>query len=157
MKAKVLTIIFLGICLALTTCHQKARMPAPGQHLQQAEKFFEAGDYAKAVEAYEAYLRDDPAKKDQDRVLFRLALAYGLPDSPVHNPQQAIAVLRRLIDLFPHSLYTPPARMILDLYGDVEKLKTDVREREARIRVLSNELEQLKRIDLDRRPTRPPR
>jgi DNA repair exonuclease SbcCD ATPase subunit len=185
MKTAALAATLLGIGLILPACHKKASTPTPRRQLQQAEKSFQAGDSAKAAEAYEAYLHDHPAKKDQDRIRFRLALAYGFPDSPVHNPQRAMEVLKDLIALFPQSPYAPPAKMIMSLYGDleklnlditqrqdqmkllnsnleqlkseVEKLRAEIRERETRLKLLSNELEQLKKIDMERRPARPPR
>jgi chromosome segregation ATPase len=152
--------------------------------LRQAEKSFETGDYAKAAEAYEAYFRDNPSRKNQDRALFRLALAYSFPNNPAHDVQQAVRVLRQLISQFPQSPYALQAKVILSFHEEIErlslditqredrvkllssdldqlkrevdKLRADVRERETRIRFLSNELEQLKKIDMERRPPRPP-
>ena len=117
-------------------------------------------------------------------MLFRLGLAYGLPTSPVHDAPQAIRVLQQLVSRFPQSPYTPQGKVILTLQEEVQKLndnivrgeerlkvqdsdvgqlrkkvekfRADVREREARIRQLNRELEQLKKIDMERRPSRPP-
>jgi outer membrane protein assembly factor BamD (BamD/ComL family) len=185
MKAGVLILVLLGLCLILPGCKKKTSVPTPREYFKQAEKTFEAGDYAKAAEAYEAYLRGEGTKKEQDKVLFRLGLAYSLPTSPVHDAPQAIKALQQLVSLFPRSPYTPQGKVILNLQeemqklnnhivereerlkvqdGDlgqlrkeVEKLRADVREREARLRVLNHELEQLKKIDMERRPSRPPR
>lgn len=184
MKAKVLIIVLLGLCVMLPGCKKKTSVPSPREYFKQAETAFGAGDYAKAAEAYEAYLRGEGAKKEQDKVLFRLGLAYSLPTSPVHDAPQAIRALQQLVSLFPQSPYTPQGKVILNLQEElqklnddivrreerlkvqdsdveqlrkeVEKLRADVREREARIRQLNHELEQLKKIDMERRPSRPP-
>jgi hypothetical protein len=41
--------------------------------------------------------------------------------------------------------------------GELEKLRSDLTQREERIRQLTAELEKLKQIDMERRPTTPPR
>ena len=44
---------------------------------------------------------------------------------------------------------------ILGLQGQIEKLRVDIKERDERIRRLSEELRKLKAIDMQRRPSRP--
>ncbi|MBI3896539.1 MAG: tetratricopeptide repeat protein [Acidobacteria bacterium] len=148
------------------------------------EKYFEAEDYAKAVEAYNLYLQGNPATGYHDRALFRLALAYALPSSPVRDLSRATETWQRLIRLFPQSFYTPQAQFLLQSQaeteqlrgevqlreaqiqqlqllevelqvkqGDIEKLQTEASRREQRIRQLTQELEKLKQIDMQRRPS----
>ncbi len=135
----------------------------PPDYFQQGEVYFEKGYYAEAAESYENYLLKNPEEKNQDRVLFRLAISYALPGYPAHDPQKAMSLLKRLTASFPDSPYKPQAQFILELQGDIEKLKSEVRDREERIRErddrikrLTNELEKLKQIDMERRPSRPP-
>jgi len=140
----------------------KPATPAP-DYFRQGEVYFEKGYYAEAAESYENYLLRNPEEKNQDRVLFRLAISYALPGYPAHDPQKAMSLFKRLTASFPDSPYKPQAQFILELQGDIEKLKSEVRDREERIRErddrikrLTNELEKLKQIDMERRPSRPP-
>jgi DNA repair exonuclease SbcCD ATPase subunit len=199
MTVKVVFILLLGICLSTSGCQKKTSVPTPRQSFREAEQSFDAGDYARAAQAYEAYLRDAQAKKDRDKALFRLALAYSAPDSPVYAVERSVQTLRRLIALHPGSSYLPAGRVILSLQEkiealtldlaqlqkrmgelaldlaqrqtdlkqmdngveqmkkEIEKLKAEIQEREAQVKLLNNELRQLKTIDLERRPARPPR
>lgn len=214
MKTKGLMVFLLGICVAVSGCKKPATSvttkppaPVPRDILQQADRAFDAKDYAKAVTHYETYWQGTPVLKEQDRVLFRLGLAYSFLDSPVHT-QRALAVFKELVNLHPQSPYAASAQVIVNLQEkterlnghvdtlnadiktlhaqietlnaqretlnldltqkegrlksmdgdvaqlkrDVERLRGDVREREARIKALTNELEQLKKIDMQRRP-----
>ena len=160
-----------------------AAAPATPNPLEQAERYFESGDYLNAAVAYEGYLRERPDGKDRDRALYRLGLCLALPSNPSQNPDQAIAYLEELSTQYPKSSYKPEAelisaleREILDLHvivtkrqqqvddmsrqidglreqqGSLDQLRADLKDREDRIHQLSQELEKLKAIDLQRRP-----
>jgi tetratricopeptide (TPR) repeat protein len=155
--------------------------------MDQGDRYFESGDYASAVSAYLAYLREEPQGGHRDRVLYRLGLALALPSNPARDPNQAIAYLDQLAADYPKSPLGPEAGLIaaleresLDLHaemeqreqqlaalnrqldalkeqqGAVDQLRSDLKDREDRIHELSDELEKLKAIDLQRRPTAPP-
>ncbi len=158
MKARILAVILLAMSLVVASCRKNPRpaVPTSPSNYQLGERYFDTVDYAKAAEAYEEYLRADPSGPNQDRVLFRLGLAYSLPESPARDLPRAIRTFRRLIASFPQSPYKGEADLILALQAAADKLRVDVRERDDRIRALNNELEQLKRIDMQRRPPRPP-
>lgn len=126
--------------------------PAPPTLFDVAEIYFEAGDYARAAEAYEYYLRDHSPRDNEDRALFRLALTRYLPGSPVRDPAQASNLLQQIIKQFPDSSLRPQAELLLNLQTEIDRLRTDVGRRDDRIRDLSRELERLKQIDLRRRP-----
>lgn len=112
--------------------------------MQQGDAYFEAGDYAKAIEAYETYLSGRSSAKNQDRILFQLALAYLMPDGGAYDPGRARERLERLIALFPKSPYRPQAKAMLKLNREVEKLRSEVAWREDRIRSLERDIEALK-------------
>jgi tetratricopeptide (TPR) repeat protein len=136
-----------------------------------AEQAFEAGKYLEAAKAYESYLRlNDP--DNQDRVHFRLGLAYSLlPDSPQQNVKNARTHFQRLVKEFPDSPYRAPADLILSLLTAIDKLNAShrelrannrelsatVKEQQGKIKQLSEELQRLKEIDMKRSPSRPPR
>ncbi len=198
MKTRLLIVILMGFSLALGACHKKPRVatapaapppaptPAPPpdpkplpplepnappvDYFQQGEEYFESGDYARAVEAYEKFLTGNTVDKNQDRALFHLAISYALPGTPPHDIQKGMTVLKQLVTLFPESPLKPQAQFVLDLQGEIEKLRTDgkekeerikdrnerIREQDERIKRLTSELEKLKKIDMERRPSRPP-
>ena len=118
------------------------------------EASFQARDYVKAVKYYDDYLSTHPKAANSDGALYRLGLSL-IMESPVRNMRRAWEVLKRLVVEFPHSPYKGPAEFILGLQSQVESLKEDIKEKEARIKLLSEELQKLKEIDLQRRPSRP--
>ena len=155
--------------------------PPPPSYLAIGDRYFDAGDYASAADAFQAYLSGNPSAPDRDRALFRLALTHEFPQSPVHDSAQALAELQELLSTYPDSPLRPQAELVLQLHqeaerlraevqareqriaeltdqlqqlqsGELEQLRTDVSQREERIRQLSEELDRLKQIDMQRRP-----
>jgi hypothetical protein len=123
--------------------------------LDLGEAGFQARNYVKAARSFEDYLRAHPGAANRDVVLFRLGLSLAMTDSSGRNMRRAEEVLKRLVAEFPDSPYRGPAEFILGIQSQVESLKEDVKEKEARIKLLSEELQKLKEIDLQRRPSRP--
>jgi len=120
----------------------------------EAEQNFAAGNYRQAAQTYEKFLNTFPKAAERDQALlhfgFSLALSGGDQDL-----LQTEAALRRLIAEFPQSPYRRQAELILDMKTRIERLQSDVKERDERILQLSDELRKLKSIDLDRRSSRP--
>lgn len=183
------------------SCQQRQKAPPPvppaPSFYEIGDRNFDSGEYAKAVEAYIAYLQENatPGKGNQDRVLLRLALAYTFPESPLKDDAQARSYLIRLKQEYPSSPYAREAELLLqardeadrlrsevqqravhleqmeqelavlrhtaedyqNLQAEMEKLRLSITQREERIRQLSDELQRLKQIDMQRRPaTLPP-
>ncbi len=124
--------------------------------LDLGEMNFQLGDYAKAAQFFEDYLKANPNLRDRDKALFHMGLSYALSGNSSKNRLQAEAALKRLITEFPNSQYKSQAEFILMLQAQIEALKSDVKKREMRIKQLSEELQKLKEIDMQRRPSRPP-
>jgi outer membrane protein assembly factor BamD (BamD/ComL family) len=173
LKSGLAAALMFGLLAFAAGCQRQPASPAvpvPAAYLKQGEISFEKGELGQAVIAYENYLRQTPNPKDHDRVLFRLALAYAIPGHPSHNPERSTELFNRLVALFPQSRLKPQAEYILRLQAESENLKTinesaqaelektraGVRERDERIKLLREELDKLKKIDLERRPSRPP-
>ena len=172
----VVVTLMLLLMTCVAACHKQPASPGspvPTAYLKQADVAFERADFGQAVVAYENYLRGTPDPRDHDKVLFRLALAYAMPGHPSYNPARSTELLNQLIGLFPQSLLKPQAEYILrlqsdsenlksiqgsnqTLQADLEKTKAALKERDERIKLLREELDRLKKIDLERRPTRPP-
>jgi hypothetical protein len=162
--------------------------PPPPSQVEQGNDYFRAGDYANALAAYSAYLREQPAGDEGDQALFGLALLHALPDSTASDQDRASGYLRDLISRYPQSPLRPQAQLYLQLQEqitalrseivqsqiqvqvlsgqiaemkqaggeEVEQLRAGLKEREERVRQLSEELDKLKAIDMQRRTT-PPR
>jgi hypothetical protein len=129
--------------------------PAPSS-FEMGETNFKARNYAKAIKYYEDHLKANPDSPNNDAALFHLGLSLALTDNSGKNMRRSQDALKRLIAEFPQSPHKGPAEFILDLQSQVESLKADVAEKEAKIKLLSEELQKLKEIDLQRRPSRPP-
>ena len=69
---------------------------------------------------------------------------------------QAEADFKNLMARFPESPYRPQAEFILSMQAQIDRLKSDVKERDSKIHELTEELQKLKAIDMQRRPSRPP-
>ena len=127
----------------------------PLSRLEMGEIHFRQGKYPEAVRDYEAYLKANPQFESRDRALFNLGLSRALASGPNRNLPGAKTALNRLLTEYPESVYKSQAGLILSLITQLERLDLDIRERDARIRRLQDELDRLKEIDLKRRPSRP--
>ncbi len=148
-----------GLLLFCGACARRVRLPRPPpppDYFQIAEQYFDSGDYANAVRAYNTFLQQNAAAPNRDRVLFRMALAYSFPESPIRSTPRATQLLQQISRL-PDSRYKAEARLLLRLQEGADKLRADVTKKDERIRELTEELEKLKKIDMERRPSRPPR
>lgn len=130
--------------------------PAPAVYLT-AEVDFENARYVLAARGYERYLRDYPSRGNEDRVLFHLGISYALADSSLAGMRKAKSRLERLLMLYPDSPYRPQARVILDLQSQIEQRILELQSNEDRIRQLTEELNKLKKIDMERQqPSKSP-
>jgi hypothetical protein len=120
--------------------------PVP-THLEEGDRLFREGDYARAAQAYDTYLRNNPYAPDSDRALFGLALTYASPESPVYNLPQALSHLRQLLNGYPHSPLRVGARMVLQLEEETSKLQSEIAVREQRITELTGQLKQMEHKD----------
>ena len=119
-----------------------------------AEQDFEAGQYQQAAESYEKFLLAFPKAPHHDRALFHLGLSLALAGAD-RDMRQTEAAFRRLISEFPQSPYGHQAEWILSLQMRIRQMQSDLKDRDDRIRQLGDELQKLKSIDLERRPSRP--
>jgi tetratricopeptide (TPR) repeat protein len=104
------------------------------------EKSFQLGNYAKAAKYYEAFLNAFPKAKNRDTALYHLALCRALASDSSRDLNQTEAALKKLISEYPKSRLKDQAEFILGLISQTEKL--------------SEELQKLKDIDMQRRPSR---
>jgi len=138
-----------------------ATSPAPKivaepSSFDRGEESFKAGDYINAARSFEDHLKTGTISEKRDTALFYLGLSRALSDNSNRNMRRAEEALKRLIAEYPSSPYKAPAEFILELQTQVESLLLDLKEKEAKIKQISEELQKLKEIDLQRRPSRPP-
>jgi hypothetical protein len=123
--------------------------------LELGDRNFRAGNYKRAAQNYEQFLIVMPNSKDCDQALFHLGLSHILASEPDRDLRQADAAFRRLIAQFPQSPFRSQAEYIIGLQGQIAKLRSDAKERDDKIKRLSDELQKLKQIDMQRRPSKP--
>lgn len=127
------SLTWLALLLALGA---GAGCATPG--LRHADRLFEERAYREAVQAYEETLSAETAGEHLDRVLFRLALLYTLPESRSYDERRARELLKELVRRVDSGPYREQAARILQL----EKEWGECRE----------QLAKLKAIDLDGSP-----
>ncbi len=130
-------------------------LTSPPSNLELGDMNFQLGNYQLAMREYSAALKNNPNAKNRDRILYQLALSRALSGDSNRDWRLAEITLRRLVAEFPKSAYKDQAELILGLQAQIERLRTDVKERDEKIKKLNEELQVLKDIDLQRRPSRP--
>lgn len=130
--------------------------------LRSADRDLAAGRYAEAAAGYETVLDRHPGT-GEERALFRLGLAASLADPTGVSPRGA-AALHRLLGRYPTSRYRAQAELVLRLNDTLQRARERASAREAsgeelqkklaacgeELARVRRELEQLKRIDLQR-------
>lgn len=112
-----------------------------GDGLREADRRFAAADYAGAAAAYRNALSDGAAPADLDRALFRLALIHALPESPLHDPERAEALLGNLAAEHPASPYGQAAGLLLANQRRRRDLSAELAVESARADALAARLE----------------
>lgn len=140
--AALLLVVLVG-CRGATPPAETSLPPEPSTaaDLTLGHERFEARDFPRAAEAYEAYLGAEPRGGEADLVLFRLAMIRLLPDPAVQDWNEAREHFEQLIETFPASPWSTQAEVVLHLQREVERLY--------------HQLEGLKRIDLEGAPPPP--
>jgi len=123
---------------------------------ESGQRSFNTGKYQQAARSYEDFLKANPESANRDEAFFYAGLSHLLAGDAGRNARQAEAAFKRLMAEFPNSRYSRQAEWILALQDQIEKLNTDVKERDEKIKRLTEELQKLKAIDMQRRPSRPP-
>jgi len=116
---------------------------------------FQAGDYGGAVQLFEDYVQTCPNAARCDFALLHLFLSRRLLDNSGRSARRAEDALKRLVSEHPNSPYRDSAELILALQAQAESLRSDNKDKEAKIKQLSDELQKLKEIDMQRRPSKP--
>lgn len=123
--------------------------------LDEAWRHFDLGQLQQAGILFQDYLRH-PASAlpggEVDAALWGLAMVFLLPESPIQDRERGTDALERLTEEFGTSVPGAQARWLLGLLAELEQVRTQVAQQEDLLRQLNETVEQLKRIDLNRRP-----
>jgi outer membrane protein assembly factor BamD (BamD/ComL family) len=149
----VAVILAMGACRRDTARVATVTAPPPVDYFQEGEKNFRTGNYAEAATAYETHLRNQPSAENQDLTLLRLALVYALAPDPMRDLERSEATLHRLVSSFPQSSWRPQAEFMLELQVKLNKLQSEVTEKDDLIRRLRTEAETAQKLDEEARNT----
>jgi chromosome segregation ATPase len=112
--------------------------------VRQGDELFEAGDYAQAASAYEAYLDSEPpAGPATSRALYRLAVTYAAADGASYDAARSAALLEHLLTEDPEGEYSLAAEVMLRLQKEVVSMGAVVASRRDLIQALSEDLSRL--------------
>lgn len=125
------TLPAVALTLALAGC---ASVSGP------ADRAFEAGNYAGAAAAYEDVLRRDPRARGDAQLMLRLALAYAMPASPVHDPARALSLLKDVAARFPATREGAQATVLVPQLEQQVRLTEAIAAARARMADLEAEL-----------------
>jgi len=118
--------------------------------LRDADRAFTAGNYDDAAHLYEDYLRANSNGSLRDYALFNLAMSLYLRAPIATDWTKFTSVLKELVDGYPKSPLKFPAALILSQRAEIDQLSADNKQRDQKIKQLTNELDRIKRIDAAR-------
>jgi len=118
--------------------------------LRDADLAFAAGNYDDAAHLYEDYLRANSNGSLRDYALFNLAMSLYLRAPTATDWTKFTSVLKELVDGYPKSPLKFPAALILSQRAEIDQLSADNKQRDQKIKQLTNELDRIKRIDAAR-------
>ena len=135
--------------------------------LEEAEAHFRAGRYYQAEFLFQRYLtladgievdngsifgpdNDVPATQE---ALWGLAMLHLLPDSPLEDRERGMVSLERLSEEYGDTVRGAQARWVLEILDELHMVQAQMDEQAELLRQLTETVEQLRRIDLLRRPT----
>jgi len=125
--------------------------------LQEADRLLYNGRFLDAERTFVRYLETHGSSgiPYEDRALWGLAMVYLLPESPLQDRERAHTFLERLSSRHGNTVKGAQARWIKGILDELEQVRSRVGEQQALLEQLTETVEQLRRIDLNRRPTAP--
>lgn len=130
--------------------------PSLQSRLALARSLVASGYHEKAVHEFERILSLDPSREQRAEALWGMALVHLLADSPARDEERALALLSQLEEEFPDTLAGMQAGWARATLGDLAEVRREAEELSELTRRLRSDLQLLRKIDLDRRPSRSP-
>ena len=126
--------------------------PASEALLEQGQALLLAGRFEEAVSALETYLVFGEHPEHRREAAWSLALVHLLPNSPLRQPARALTLLAEIEEGYPGTMEALQAAWLQAVLREGERNRSTLEEQGQTIRELNELVEQLKRIDLNRRP-----
>lgn len=124
--------------------------------VDEAVLHYTEGRYETARNLLTRYLEGENGadlETERARAIWGLAMVHLTPESPTHDPERGKSLLDQLSHEFPGTTWSTQARWAHGLLAELERVRTEAAEQEVLLRQLTETVEQLRRIDLNRRPT----
>jgi two-component system sensor histidine kinase GlrK len=118
-----------------------------------------SGAYEAAYGDFQAVMAEEGTPDATGEAVWGMALLHLSPESPYFDPERAGTLLDYLTQRFPHDGLGIQAAWVKGMLGDLADVRTMVAEQEAALQRLTETVEQLRAIDLNRAPSgaAPPR
>lgn len=145
----ILTAAFAGACTGGSVPGE----PTSSDALARGDALYAQSRYEEAERAYSSHLSTRPDDPRNDRVLLRQALIFLVYGAPERDEERGEGSLRELATRFPASPLREAADYVLALRSEVRSLRGDSARSAQRARRLEEQMEALKRIDLERSET----
>jgi hypothetical protein len=121
--------------------------------LAEAESAYNSGDFPRAASAYGSYLQSKPQSTEMDAILFRYAVSQSLSNASARETAST-ETFKLLIKDYHDSPYADSAKRILEFRDNLARTQqSELKAKDEKIRQLTDELEQLKKVDSGRRRT----
>jgi hypothetical protein len=124
--------------------------------VDEALLHFSEGRYQAAATLLDRYLMGSNGAEPNEesaRAIWGLAMLHLTPGSPTHDPSLGKSFLDRLEQELPGTTWSTQARWAQGLVAELERVQAEADEQERLLHQLTETVEQLRRIDLNRRPT----
>ncbi len=168
MRRSILLVLFLAACSTRSepVPNPPAEPPAESPALQEevietpstlaflveGEGLLAEGRVEDAIEAFQSHLAFDSPDEERARALWGMTLAHLVPDGENYDPERAFRNLASLADEYPETIQGRHARWLQDLMEDAAETRALAAQQAETIEQLTEMVEQLRRIDLQRRP-----
>lgn len=120
--------------------------------LRDGESLLVEGSLAAAVATFERYLALDAPPEGTARAHWGLVLARITPDTEIHDPEEARRHLEALVEEHPGTVQGLQARWLHGLMVELDRSRTAATEQARLVEQLTDMVDRLRRIDLNRRP-----
>jgi hypothetical protein len=131
--------------------------PSAALRLESGWEALANGAYEAAYGDFQAAMAEEGTPDIAGEATWGMALLHLAPESPYFDPEWAGTLLDYLTQRYPDDGLGIQAAWVQGLLGDLSDVRTMVAEQEAALQRLTETVDQLKDIDLNRAPTPPSR
>ncbi len=111
------------------------------QHLESGRRLLAHGNYEGASKQFQTVIALSPQAPPADEALFCMGLIYAYPGNPGKNYAKSASYFQKLIKDFPQSPSREPAKILIGMLQDNERLNQTVEK-------LSKIIEESKKVDI---------